>query len=165
MQTIGAYNLGMTESTSPLRHRFGMRFVELARRWRRALDSRLAVAGLTDATWAPLIHLHESGDGIHQKALAFRLGLDTSSIVRLLDILSARGLIERREDPHDRRAKHIFLTPQGHAEVREIRQVLTTIEQEMLADVTDDELAVISGALEKISTRAQSILDGQQENK
>ncbi|MGG2362798.1 MarR family transcriptional regulator, partial [Salmonella enterica] len=52
------------------RARFGLEFALLARRWRRTLDFRLAEAGLTDATWAPLVHLHESGDGISQKALA-----------------------------------------------------------------------------------------------
>ena len=145
------------------RDRFGFQFVELARRWRRALDARLAEAGLTDATWAPLIHLHESGDGIQQKELAVRIGLDGSSLVRLLDILAARGLIERREDDHDRRAKRVFLTEQGRQAILDIRKVLTQVEQGMLADISDAEIVALSGALEKISVRVQSILDSTQD--
>lgn len=144
------------------RDRFGFQFIELARRWRRALDSRLAQAGLTDATWTPLIHLHESGDGIHQKELALRIGLDGSSLVRLLDILCARGLIERREDGNDRRAKRVFLTGQGRQAIRKIRQVLNRVEEEMLADISNAEIATMTGAFDKIGARVQSILDAQE---
>lgn len=150
-------------SSSFLRKRFGFQFVELARRWRRALDSRLAQAGLTDATWAPLMHLHESGDGIQQKELAVRVGLDGSSLVRLLDILCSQGLIERREDAHDRRAKRVFLTPDGRRAIRDIQRVLTKIELEMLADVSDADIAILSDAFAKISVRVQTVLDAQQE--
>lgn len=149
----------MQSSSHPLRDRFGLQFVELARRWRRALDSRLAQVGLTDATWAPLVHLHESGDGIHQKDLAVRVGLDGSSLVRLLDILSARGLIERREDAHDRRAKRVFLTEQGRQAILDIRRVLTQVEHEMLADVSDAEIAAMIDAFGKIGVGVQSVLD------
>ena len=51
---------------APARLRFGIKFVLLARRWRQALDQRLAEVGLSDATWAPLVHLWESGGGISQ---------------------------------------------------------------------------------------------------
>jgi MarR family transcriptional regulator, transcriptional regulator for hemolysin len=163
LQSIWEYNHRVPSSSFP-RSRFGFQFVELARRWRRALDSRLAQAGLTDATWAPLIHLHESGDGIQQKELAVRLGLDSSSLVRLLDILCTRGLIERREDAHDRRAKRICLTVQGRQAIRDIRRVLAKIEQEMLADLSDGDIAILSDAFAKISVRVQSILDTQHDH-
>lgn len=140
-----------------------MQFVDVARRWRRALDYKLTATGLTDATWAPLVRLYESGDGIHQKELALRLGLDSSSLVRLLDILGKRGLIERREDPDDRRAKRILLTQQGQLAVQDIRQVLIQIEREILADVSDEEIALLSQVFDKISSRTQSILEAQQE--
>jgi MarR family transcriptional regulator for hemolysin len=154
----------MQSFTPSPRNLFGFQFVELARRWRRALDFRLAEAGLTDATWTPLVHLHESGDGIQQKDLAVRIGLDGSSLVRLLDILCARGLIERREDDHDRRAKRVFLTEQGRQAILDIRQVLTQVEQEMLADVSNAEIEALSGTFEKISVRVQSILDAKQDH-
>ena len=39
------------------------------------------------------------------------LDLQPISLTRLLDGLSENGLIERRSDPNDRRAKRLFLTP------------------------------------------------------
>ncbi len=135
------------------RTRFGLEFALLARRWRRTLDTRLAEAGLTDATWAPLVHLHESGDGISQKALAALVGLDASSLVRLLDILVARGLVERRTDPADRRARLIYLTAPGRAAVADILRLLNGREAEILADVGDAELAQVMDVFARIARR------------
>ena len=136
-----------------LRLRFGFQLVGFARRWRRELDRRLAVVGLTDATWAPLIHLREAGDGMSQKELAALVGIDGSSLVRLLDILAERGLIERRVDEVDRRTRLVFLTPAGRDAVQDIRGRLLQTEADMLADLTDDEIATILAAFEKVDRR------------
>ncbi|WP_118133149.1 MarR family winged helix-turn-helix transcriptional regulator [Oceanicella sp. SM1341] len=144
----------MTRSATT-RFRFGVLFVGVARRWRRALDERIACTGLTDATWTPLVHLHRSGGGISQKELAALVGIDGSSLVRLLDILCRDGLVERQPDPDDRRARRLLLTPAGHAAVAELRTVLEVAEAEMLADVDDAELDAMMSALERIDTRLQ----------
>jgi MarR family transcriptional regulator for hemolysin len=141
------------------RLRFGLQLVGFARRWRRELDHRLAAVGLTDAAWAPLIHLHESGDGISQKDLAALVGIDGSSLVRLLDMLAERGLIERRTDEADRRARLVFLTPAGHEAIRAIRGQLLKAETDMLADLTDDEIAAILEAFEKVERRLGTARD------
>ncbi|WP_410859550.1 MarR family winged helix-turn-helix transcriptional regulator, partial [Paraburkholderia sp. SIMBA_054] len=56
---------------------------------------------MTDATWVPLVHLHQTGGGLTQKELAALVGIDGSSLVRLLDILCRQGLAERRVDERD----------------------------------------------------------------
>lgn len=137
---------------------FGFLLVTLARRWRRVLDHDLAASDLSDASWSPLIHLSLSGDGISQTELAARVGLDSSSLVRLLDRLVERGLIERQIDPQDRRARLIHLTPQAGAEIARIRDGLTAIETEMLADLSDADLATIISGLRKIGTRIERLL-------
>ena len=112
---------------APARLRFGIKFVLLARRWRQALDQRLAEVGLSDATWAPLVHLWESGGGISQKDLAALVGIDGSSLVRLLDILAGRGLVERRMDPADRRTRLVFLTEAGRADANRYKIMVSRI--------------------------------------
>ncbi|MBP2148739.1 MULTISPECIES: MarR family winged helix-turn-helix transcriptional regulator [Xanthobacter] len=143
-------------STSP-RARFGVRFALLARRWRRALDARLAEAGLSDATWVPLVHLHESGDGITQKELAALVGIDGSSLVRLLDILCRQGLVERRVDAADARARLVHLTDAGRARVAEIRRELGKGEAEMLADLSDADIAAMLRNFQLIEQRLQAL--------
>ncbi|MDQ2066459.1 MarR family transcriptional regulator [Xinfangfangia sp. CPCC 101601] len=132
-----------------------MRFSLLARRWRQAVDAHLTRAGLTDATWAPLVHLREAGVAITQKDLAARLGIDGSSLVRVLDILQARGLIERRADPSDGRARLIHLTEQGEARLDEILAELHGFEAVLLQDVGDADLAAMLGAMDRIDAVLQ----------
>ncbi len=50
-----------------------------------------------------------------QGVLAEEIGADKTRIIPILDDLQERGLIERRPDPADRRAKLLALTPEGRA--------------------------------------------------
>lgn len=142
------------------RSRFGYRLVGLSRRWRRHLDERLAQVGLSDASWVPLVHLHENGDGMHQKDLAAAIGLDGSSLVRLLDLLETRGLIERRVDEADRRARRIRLTRAGHEAVTGIRGTLSGIEDDLLADLDEQEIAAVLTVFDRIEQRLKGGVDG-----
>ncbi len=125
----------------------------LARRWRRALDERLAEAGLSDATWAPLVHLQVTGGGITQKELAALVGIDGSSLVRLLDILCRQGFAERRVDESDSRARLIYLTESGEQRVAAIRRELAKGEEEMLADISDADIATMLEHFDQIEER------------
>ena len=138
------------------RFRFGFHLVTLARQWRRQLDAELAAAGLTDASWAPLMHLSAGGDDISQSELAERVGLDGSSLVRLLDLLEERAMIERRVDPSDRRARRIVLTQTGLAEVARIRERLHDIECRMLADLSDAEVTQMIDGFVRVETRIRA---------
>ena len=119
---------------------FGAALVLLARRWRRAVDETLSRAGHGDASWVPLVHLDRSGGGICQRDLAERAGLDVSTLVRLLDTLEARGLIDRRHKAGDRRVRLLHLTPAGQRAVAEIRQALLARETELTAEIAADDL-------------------------
>lgn len=152
----------MSAIPSSPRARFGVRFSLLARRWRRALDARLAAAGLSDATWVPLVHLELSGGGLTQKDLAALVGIEASSLVRLLDILCRQGLVERRVDATDGRARLVYLTAAGKVRVAEIRKELTTGEAEMLADLSDADIEAILRHFERIDQRLQALQANRQ---
>jgi len=122
----------------------------MTRRWRQVLDSEFQSVGLTDASWRPLLHLHYLGDGIHQKDLATSVGIQGTSLVRLLDALIAKGLITRTEDAHDRRAKQLFLTEGGRALVDQIRATVTALENELLDQFSDSEFSRIAEFLERL---------------
>ena len=138
---------------APSRDRLGFLMVTLTRQWRRFVEEQLAVSGLTDATWTPLLHLRAWGDGVTQKELAERVGLDGSSLVRLLDILEGKGWVERRADVADRRSKRIFLTTQGNTAVDSIRATMLEAELSMLQDLDDAEVEAMLGGVQKIRSR------------
>lgn len=141
----------------PSRSRFGIMFSLLARRWRRVIDAQLATVGLSDATWVPLIHLKASGGGVTQKDLAARVGVDGSSLVRVLDILARQGLVERRRDENDGRARLIYLTCEGEERVGEIRQELGRAEEAILSTLSDDEIAAMLDCFTAIDERMTEV--------
>jgi MarR family transcriptional regulator, transcriptional regulator for hemolysin len=126
------------------------RLGHLARRWRQVLDQEVQSAGLTDATWRPLLHLHLLGEGTRQKDLAASLGIEGPSLVRLLDTLNAKGMLLRGEDPTDRRAKLLSLTPEGLAVVGRIRKTVQALELELMEPFNDDEISCVANFILKL---------------
>ena len=69
---------------------------ETGRAWRYRLDQRLKPLGLSQAKWITLLKLAGAEDGMTQKELAERLGIESPTLARLLDRMAADGWIERR---------------------------------------------------------------------
>ena len=147
----------MSFADAPSRDRLGFLMVTLTRQWRRFVEEQLAANGLTDATWTPLLHLRAWGDGVTQKELAERVGLDGSSLVRLLDILEGKGWVERRADAADRRSKRIFLTTEGNQAVDNIRATMLEAERSLLQDLDEAEIEAMLGSVNKVRARIEQM--------
>lgn len=151
--------LNPPSSAAPL---FGHVLVGLARHWRRVLELRLAELGLTDATWVPLFHLHAGGDGISLKALAERVGLDSSTLVRVVDLLEARGLLRRETHGQDRRSKLLYITPSGHDAIAEVRTKLHQAETQLLAGMDAATVQTLRQGMEQLTQRMVDVLQQEQ---
>ncbi len=68
-----------------------------------------------------------------QLALAQHLGVDRTVMTYLLDDLEAAGLIERRPDPADRRARRIVATQKGNELLTSLNDRLRAAEAHLLA--------------------------------
>ena len=83
-----------------------------------ARQERMAAAadaeGLSPGQLKTLFHL-EPGEGSPMRDLAHHWRCDASYVTSLADALEARGLVERRPHPTDRRVKIIALTRRGIA--------------------------------------------------
>src|SRR5260221_4775931 len=86
---------------------------DVARLLRVDADKRARCHGMTRAQWAILIWL-ERQPGISQKELSEILEVEPITVARLIDRLEARGMVERRPDPKDRRIWRLHLLPPGH---------------------------------------------------
>jgi DNA-binding MarR family transcriptional regulator len=79
------------------------------------------------------LRLIEPGDGVPMSSLAGMLFCDASNVTGIVDRLEARGLIERRPSPDDRRVKLLVLTEDG-AHMREtVHRQMTTPPPEIAA--------------------------------
>ena len=129
---------------------FGFRVARIARRLRQAVDAELGAYGLTDATWRPLAYVGRLGDGVRQKELATALSIEGPTLVRLLDNLERQGLIERREDETDRRARGIYLTKAGRDLAVRVAKVGTEIQARVLAKVPPADLETCQAVFDMI---------------
>jgi MarR family transcriptional regulator, transcriptional regulator for hemolysin len=142
-----------------LRDAFASLIARVARQWRRAVDRRLQPFGLTEATWLPLLHIVRAATPMRQKDLSASLVLDGSSVVRLLDALESAGLIERREENADRRAKIIGLTERGLAIIDQVEAASRDVRAAVLTGLSDDEIAAATRALDRVSLNLAQMQD------
>ncbi|WP_200845449.1 MarR family winged helix-turn-helix transcriptional regulator, partial [Roseomonas sp. 18066] len=135
-----------------LRRRFGAHFIVITRAWRREADLRLAPLGLSHATASALLLLQrQPGAGLRQGALAGALGIEQPSLVPLLDQLGAAGLVERRPDPADRRARSLHLTEAGAAAAATADAALEELRAGVLQGCGASELATAMQVLERMA--------------
>ncbi len=111
---------------------------DVARLLRKRFEQRARNLGLTRSQWQALAYLSRS-EGIHQGGLAELLEIEPITLVRILDKLEARELIERRQHPTDRRVWLLYLTPAAHPILTEIRGLGDQTRAEALADIPDED--------------------------
>src|SRR6266849_4824881 len=71
--------------------------------------------------------------GIDQRRLAEAMGIDPSNASLIVDRLHSKGLIERRINGADRRARELYLTPKGKALWRRLRPKTHAANERVLA--------------------------------
>jgi DNA-binding MarR family transcriptional regulator len=77
------------------------------------------------------------GTVVSQLALAQHLGVDRTVMTYLLDDLEAAGLIQRRPDPADRRARRVVATRRGTELLATLDHRLRAAEARLLAPLDD----------------------------
>jgi MarR family transcriptional regulator, transcriptional regulator for hemolysin len=93
-----------------IKREFGFVIMDVARLLKTYADQRARQFGISRAQWAVLARI-DRNEGLKQTELADMLDLQPITLTRLLDRLAESGLIERRDDPKDRRANRLYLKP------------------------------------------------------
>ena len=120
---------------------------QVARAYKAAADKMASGFELSQATAWPVIMLGRLGDGVRPGVLAEAIGLEPSSVVRLIDQLVDAGLVVRDEDAADRRARTLHLTEEGRRRAAQLEKALSAFRRKLFRDIdrTDAEtcLAVL----------------------
>ncbi|GAB3276640.1 MarR family winged helix-turn-helix transcriptional regulator [Microbacterium lacusdiani] len=123
----------LDDEPEPLRH--------LGHLLRRAQQLHLAAwqrdvsRDITSVQYAVLTVL-ERLPGSSQASLGAELDLDRSTIADLVARMTRRGLIERAQDPDDRRRNVLQLTDEGRARVTELRPRVDGLETVLAGDLS-----------------------------
>jgi DNA-binding MarR family transcriptional regulator len=94
--------------------------------------------GLTPVQYAALQTV-VNDPGIDQRSVAASIGFDTSTIAGVIDRLEARGLLERRPSPTDRRVRMLSATVDGTALMRAILPAVLAAQLKILEPLSDQE--------------------------
>ena len=127
----------------------GFLLSDTARLMRRDVERRARPVGLTRAQWQALFHLARN-EGCNQATLADLLDVEPITLARVIDRLEASGLVERRPDPGDRRARLLFLGERAHPLLEELRSLGAETREVALAGISEDERHQLSRLLTKM---------------
>lgn len=116
----------------------GRTLVFTAKAMREAFEQTLAAAGGSLATWIVLSALSDL-EFVSQASLASHVHLEGATITHHVDRLEAAGLVRRRVDPGDRRARRLELTATGADLHRRLLTAVAGLEQTALRGLDADD--------------------------
>jgi MarR family transcriptional regulator for hemolysin len=124
----------------------------VARAYRAALDKVAADYGLSQATAWPVLWIGRMGDGVRPGVLADAVGLEPSSLVRIIDHLIETGLVERHDDAQDRRAKTLHLTEVGKERAGQIEKALVPFRRKLFDGVDEADIVACLRVLDSLNS-------------
>jgi DNA-binding MarR family transcriptional regulator len=112
--------------------------------------------GLSPSQIITLFSLYH-GEPCGVSAIGSQLGLSNAASSQLIDRLVLQGLIERAEDPTDRRAKCLTITSKGKALVEREINARTQWMEELTTKMTPEQQATVIAALTMLTNCASKI--------
>lgn len=141
---------------------------DVARLLRKRFEQRAKELGLTRSQWQTLAYL-ANNEGIHQSGLAEILEVEPITLVRILDKLSERGLIERRQHPSDRRIWLLYMRDEAHPLLARMREIGEITRGEALDGISAGEREQLFQTLSAMKTNlvqaCRTPLDAENETK
>lgn len=122
------------------------------------VDQEMSSLGLTRSQLRVLLFLSRA-DGCTQVELAEKLEIGKVSMGGLLERLEEKGLLERKSNPQDRRAKHVFLKPKIKTLYKPMQDIGEGLMDRLLKGLTKNEREQFSNHLKKLKINCKDILE------
>jgi DNA-binding MarR family transcriptional regulator len=100
---------------------------------------------------AGILGMIAASPGLSQQALGLRLGILPSRLVALIDELEERGIVERRQDPGDRRTYALHLTAAGRKTMEQIGRIARDHDDSICGALDADERRQLNSLLARIA--------------
>ncbi|MEM8797376.1 MAG: MarR family winged helix-turn-helix transcriptional regulator [Pseudomonadota bacterium] len=122
-----------------------------ARHVSQVYEQALKPVDLTASQFSSLIAIARQ-EGVNLVVLAERLGMDRTTLIRVLKPLERRGLVRIGASEKDARAKAVYLEPAGRALLHQAIPLWETAQSRALVLIGDDHLAPLMNALQKLKS-------------
>ena len=136
----------------------GFALHDVARLLRTYSDQRARELGTTRAQWAVLSRLQRC-EGVKQSELAEALDLAPITLGRLIDKLTAAGLVERRDDATDRRANRLYLTEKAAPALKALNALAENTMGRALAGLDESTIRTMTERLQTIRVNLKNELN------
>ena len=97
--------------------------------------------------------------GNSQDKLARRICINKSNVARQIVVLEEDGFVIRRSAPNDKRAMELYPTEKTLELLPQIKQILTSWENWLTQDLSEEEAEIVSKALVKMKARASLYME------
>lgn len=135
---------------------------QCVKRMRRLLDDGLGEHGLSLPRARVLAHLDSQG-ATYQAPLAEALEVAPRTITEFLDTLERDGLVERRVDPADRRARQVHITPAGSDALKYAQEVRAGVIEQVFGSFSERQLSSLSSTLRRLLERVDTASETRQD--
>ena len=98
------------------------------------------------------VEILSSQGALKMKELAEKMGITTGTLTVLVDRLEDAGMVERKPHETDRRSIRVLLTEKGLVYAREHHKLHNRLTQELISDMTQEEMEGLAGCLRKMLT-------------
>ena len=113
---------------------------QLAKKLAASFNERLAEYGLTTTQWGVLACLWRE-DGLSQRDLSRRTGVDPATLTEMLKRMEARGLVRRVRDPDNNRLQRVYIAERDATLRDTLTADATAVNRLATAGFSDDERA------------------------
>ncbi|EMY7924626.1 MULTISPECIES: MarR family winged helix-turn-helix transcriptional regulator [Klebsiella] len=121
-----------------------------AHHWRLAVNRRLKNLGMSQASWVAVSAIARNEQPLSQSELAQELGVESATIVPLINRLVELELVERVKPDSDKRKRLLVATEKGMALFHQVKAVADDLREEILTAITAEEREQTHRVLEKL---------------
>lgn len=113
------------------------------------IDDELKPHGLGRSQWQVLARVSKA-DTLAQKDLQHAMQVEPATLTGIVDVLVAKGWLERHDSADDKRCRILRLAPAGRALVDAVADPLEVVETRMLAGVSVTDRELVETTLERM---------------
>jgi MarR family transcriptional regulator, transcriptional regulator for hemolysin len=147
--------------------RLGFLLTDAARLMRRRFEQECRDIPMTSAQ-LQIVGRLKHNQGLSQAALAALLDIEPMTLSRHIDRMEAAGLVERRPDPNDRRARQLYVTEHGLGLLDPMRCRAEQIYAEAQQGLSEEQRAALIAMLQAVIANlsaADSVAEPQPERR
>lgn len=127
----------------------------------RCLESGVKAEGIDEITlmhgWI-IRYLYEKKDqDVFQKDLEKHFSIGRSTVTGIIQLMEKKGLIRRESVKHDARLKKVILTEKGIEGHEKIEEMITRMNQQMIAGITEEELDAFLSVIQKLRQNTEHL--------